>query len=71
MPLVRLGEVLGGGAPAAPTTLHVIVYDFREASVGVVVDSIIDIVSERVELQPSHETPGVRQGKRIRYRLAT
>ncbi len=53
MPLVRLSEILGGGAcdGEAKDTLDVVVYREHGKSVGLVVEQIADIVEERITVK--------------------
>jgi two-component system chemotaxis sensor kinase CheA len=48
LPLVSLGQMFGGSAPDDPDMLNVIVHGSGEASLGLMVDEIIDIVEESV-----------------------
>ena len=56
MPLVRLSNILDGGSYSAPEekeTIQVVVHTRQGRSLGLVVDQIVDIVEERVEVQPN------------------
>ncbi len=58
LPLVHLSQFFGTAAPQNDP-LQVVVYTESGASVGVVVDQIVDIVEERVTMQRNASRPGL------------
>lgn len=59
LPLLNLSEVLGYESEDKSDSLHVVVYTENERSVGLVVDRIIDIVTQHVELQAATQEKGI------------
>jgi two-component system chemotaxis sensor kinase CheA len=59
LPLVDLGEVLGGSPTDYRETVRVFVHNAGERSVGFVVDSIVDICAEAVALETSFGSTGM------------
>jgi two-component system chemotaxis sensor kinase CheA len=59
LPLVRLGEVLGTGDPADDEDLRIVVLRHRDHHFGLVCQQILDIVEERLQLDPVDGRPGV------------
>ncbi len=59
LPLVRLHEVLGLGAPPERDPIQVVVFSDGERRIGVVVDAIIDIVDDTVKITNEARRRGV------------
>ena len=73
LPLFSFTELLGSGAPPVHDTesrsCHVIVFTGNGYSVGLVVEQVLDIVEERIELQPNTARPGVLGSAIIQQRV--
>jgi two-component system chemotaxis sensor kinase CheA len=60
LPLVRLSRVLGHSSPASDGgPLQVVVFRVGEASVGLIVDRIVDIVQDHIKLHRSRGRKGI------------
>jgi two-component system, chemotaxis family, sensor kinase CheA len=60
MPLLRLSKILSHDeAPVHPDFLQVVVYSHHDHNVGIVVDNIVDIVSEELIVDENVARPGV------------
>ena len=69
MPLVDLGSVFAGRATADSDMRQVVVYAEGGHSVGLVVSQILDIVSERIDVQRRVSRPGVRGSVVLQQRV--
>jgi two-component system chemotaxis sensor kinase CheA len=73
LPLFCFGELLGSGASSVHDTdsrsCDVIVFTGNGYSVGLIVDEVLDIVEERIELQPNTARPGVLGSAIIQQRV--
>jgi len=59
LPLVRLSRVLGLETDRQEETVHVVVYQCGDASVGLVVDEIIDIVEDQYQVHRCNSHSGI------------
>ena len=71
LPLVRLASALDPATPtaAAGGPLHVVIHDRNGATVGIVVEELLDIVEQAIELDDGARRPGIRGSAVIRGRV--